>query len=955
MSSLKADLALTLGKYVPSTKKEPKDGKYFSTTKKGELHELKNELCSLDKDKIKEAVKKTIASMTVGKDVSSLFIDVVKNMITTDIELKKLIYLYIINYARSQPDKAILVVNTFQNDASDPSPLIRALAIRTLGCIRVDRITEHLCVPLGKALADVDPYVRKTAAVCVAKLYDINPDLVEEQGFLDTLRSLVSDPNPMVVANAVAALSEIADQSQKDVLQINSGMLTKLLNALNDCTEWGQVSILDCLAKYVPRQEEAEEIIERVGPRLKHANSAVSMSAIKVIINYLPYIARNEELTNKLITEKLPPPLVTLLAEQNKPEIQYVALRNINVIVQAYPAILANGVKHFFCKYNDPLYVKMEKLDIMVELANSKNVEKLLLEFKEYASEIDVNFVRKSVLAIGKIAVKFEKAAERCLSVLEALIRTKVNYVVQEAIIVTKDIFRKYPNRFESIISALCENLENLDEPEAKASMIWIIGEYSDRIDNAPELLEQFLESFSEEDVQVQLQLLTAVVKLFLTKPQTAKDMVTKTLDLATNSSQNADLRDRGYIYWRLLSTDPAAAKAVVMAKRPAITDKTSRLDDTLLATLIRNMSTLASVYHKPPEFFLKDGKKSMLFKQAQKDPEESSEEEDAAAEESGGEQKETTKDSEEDESESDEEEKKKPKKPKDKPTEKKTQNNGSLDLLNLDAVVETRPVNVVVGGGSGGAGGGAGDLEGLFDIPGFAPAATTSSSIPMLIKFHRVAVNPSDKGVDISLGYSRSQNTPQLHLQIDNQTGGVLDKFAIKFNSNYLGIANKSPLTSDPIAAGATGRIVLPLTWGPTTEQKLPGIVQMALKIDKLVVYFQDSMPAYLLFDDEGRVEKRDFPKMWSGIEQGASESLPSSLYTNSEDIKNRLDSNRIFYIATRNVDRELSYYSATLRGVKVLVEVAHVSPLSICVKSTEPDLATHTLASVKELLTTR
>ena len=31
-----------------------------------------------------------------------------------------------------------------------------------------------------------------------------------------------------------------------------------------------------------------------------------------------------------------------------------------------------------------------------------------------------------------------------------------------------QDIFRKYPNRYERIIGALCENLETLDEPEAK-------------------------------------------------------------------------------------------------------------------------------------------------------------------------------------------------------------------------------------------------------------------------------------------------------------------------------------------------------------------------------------------------------------------------------------------------------------------------------------------------------
>jgi len=69
-----------------------------------------------------------------------------------------------------------------------------------MGCIRVDKITEYLCEPLRKCLKDEDPYVRKTAAVCVAKLHDINAQLVEDQGFLDSLRDLLSDSNPMVGA-----------------------------------------------------------------------------------------------------------------------------------------------------------------------------------------------------------------------------------------------------------------------------------------------------------------------------------------------------------------------------------------------------------------------------------------------------------------------------------------------------------------------------------------------------------------------------------------------------------------------------------------------------------------------------------------------------------------------------------------------------------------------------------
>ena len=79
----------------------------------GEIHELKEELRALDRPKKKEAVKKVIAAMTVGKDVSMLFPDVVNCMQTEDLELKKLVYLYLINYAKTQPDLAIMAVNTF--------------------------------------------------------------------------------------------------------------------------------------------------------------------------------------------------------------------------------------------------------------------------------------------------------------------------------------------------------------------------------------------------------------------------------------------------------------------------------------------------------------------------------------------------------------------------------------------------------------------------------------------------------------------------------------------------------------------------------------------------------------------------------------------------------------------------------------------------------------------------
>ncbi|KAI6239157.1 AP complex subunit beta [Aphelenchoides fujianensis] len=577
------------------------DSKYFTTTKKGEIFELKNELNSERKDKKRDAVKKVIASMTVGKDVSALFADVVNCMQTDNVELKKLVYLYLMNYAKSQPDLAIMAVNTFVKDCEDPNPLIRALAVRTMGCIRVDKITEYLCEPLRKCMKDEDPYVRKTAAVCVAKLHDINAALVEDQGFVELLNDLLSDSNPMVVANAVAAITEINET--RTLIEINLQTVNKLLTALNECTEWGQVFILDALANYQPKDErEAQNICERISPRLAHANAAVVLSTVKVLMKLMAMLPENSD-TIQNLNKKLAPPMVTLLSAE--PEIQYVALRNINLIVQKRPDILKQEMKVFFVKYNDPIYVKMEKLDIMIRLAQNSNISQVLSELKEYAAEVDIDFVRKAVRAIGRCAIKVEQSAERCVSTLLELIQTKVNYVVQEAVVVIKDIFRKYPNKYEAIISTLCENLDTLDEPEARASMIWIIGEYAERIDNADELLASFVEAFHDENTQVQLQLLTAVVKLFLKRPTDTQQLVQQILSLATQESDNPDLRDRGYIYWRLLSADPTAAKEVVLAEKPLISEETDLLEPSLLSKLVCHIGSLASVYHKPPNSFV--------------------------------------------------------------------------------------------------------------------------------------------------------------------------------------------------------------------------------------------------------------------------------------------------------------------------------------------------------------
>jgi AP-1 complex subunit beta-1 len=270
---------------------------YFQNMRSSEIAELQIDLNSSKPDERKEAAKQVIAMMTIGKDVSSLFPHMVKCMETQSIELKKLVYLYIINYAKSKPDLTIMAVNSFQKDSREKlNPLMRVLAVRTMGCIRIERITEHLCESLKDCLADPDPYVKKTAALAVSKLYATSPRLVKDHNFVKTLKSMLLDGNAIVVANACASLIEISRAAGKNYLPFHKGQyLNKVLAAVNDSNEWGQVYILEAVALYdVEESKQAENIIERILPRLSHNNPAVILAAVKVIMKSLDKIKEKE-------------------------------------------------------------------------------------------------------------------------------------------------------------------------------------------------------------------------------------------------------------------------------------------------------------------------------------------------------------------------------------------------------------------------------------------------------------------------------------------------------------------------------------------------------------------------------------------------------------------------------------------------------------------------------------
>lgn len=583
------------------------------------------------------------------------------------------------------------------------------------------------------------------------------------------------------------------------------------------------------------------------------------------------------------LTRKLAPPLVTLL--NSEPEIQYVALRNINLIVQKRPHILENEIKVFFCKYNDPIYVKMEKLEIIIKLVTEKNIDQVLLELKEYATEVDVDFVRKAVSAIGRCAVKLERAAERCIGVLLELIQTKVNYVVQESVIVIKDIFRRYPNRYESIIATLCDNLDTLDEPLAKASMIWIIGEYAERIDNADELLDTFLETFEEEDPAVQLQLLTATVKCFLKNPEDTQDMVQRVLDLATEESDNPDLRDRGFIYWRLLSTDPEAAKMVVLGDKPVIEDDTFKLDPSLLNILIGQIATLSSVYHKPPEAFV-------VRRGAGGAMEDDDEDEDEDEEEDAG--------------------------------------GAGVDLLDIGGMSLQ---------GSGGAGAGGGRFESKAPMTKVC-GPEKSGGLEVYAGFRQLRKKICMEMEIVNV--SSSSDVQNMAIQLNKNAFGLAPTSQQVVMNPPVGKGSRGTVS---VELNTTPNMLAPTPSGqPASPQ-----IQVAIKNmhSGQVFYFAVNFNFEALFSPDGAMERSSFIESWKSIDDrnelyGTVSDLPADA-VDIEHVQQKFKANNVYFIARRPVPnaegQEVVYFSMrTFTGMEFLAELTFkrgVNACKVCLKT--------------------
>ncbi|CAB1318710.1 unnamed protein product [Coregonus sp. 'balchen'] len=505
-----------------------------------EVNDDLKEMLESNKESLKlEAMKRIVGLIAKGKNASELFPAVVKNVASKNTELKKLVYVYLVRYAEEQQDLALLSISTFQRALKDPNQLIRASALRVLSSIRVLIIVPIMMLAIKEAASDMSPYVRKTSAHAIQKLYSLDPD--QKEHLIENYR--------------------------------------KLCNLLVDVEEWGQVVIISMLTRYARTQFTSPWKEVRDGGKGREEWGQV------VIVSMLTRYARTQFTSlwkeDSVFDEHSVRAFYESDEEKTRDETEakayvvmsvaqlywHLAPKNEVSIVTKSLGMFEPYMKSFYVRSTDATHIKSLKLEILTNLANEANISTILREFQTYVKSQDKQFAAGTIQAIGRCATNISEVTDTCLNGLTQ------------------------PTQHSDIIKHMAKLFDNITVPMARASILWLMGEYCERVPKiAPDVLRKMAKSFtSEEDI----------VKL-----QTTKLLTQYILNLG-KYDQNYDIRDRTrFIRQLIVPNDKSGALSkyahrILLAPKPApvIQSAYKDRDRYQLGTLSHTINTKASGY----------------------------------------------------------------------------------------------------------------------------------------------------------------------------------------------------------------------------------------------------------------------------------------------------------------------------------------------------------------------
>jgi AP-3 complex subunit beta len=477
------------------------------------------------------AVKMLLALYAKGHDATEFIPYVVQQTASPDAKIRHLAQIFIAEHVQSDPQNAILAVNTLQRSLTDPDPIIRACALKTLSSISIRDALPAIQDAVVRMVGDPSPYVKKEAGFAMIKAAEVDPNEIDF--YLPYIERLLGETSPIAFSGAIAAYWSLCP----DNIELLHPRYRFMCQNIRSFDAFCQVFVLRSLTVYcrycfrAPPAEAVDESPEAFwGDENENKNerkatiSADHLSAIHAAKRLLSSPCAAVVLAATAFLFYCGPAahisavgrsLVRLIYEG--PTTAELSLTAIVPIAKQYPHVFLPHVRHFYVHGSDSASVKRLKIRLLSALATSANADALLNELASYAGSNDRPFAAAVVKTMGLTALSNEAIIPTCLTTLLRLMGRAQGTVLSEVVVVLSLLLRRRRGTEDEAqtLKHLCRKFVLINDGNARAAVLSIVGDmHETHPDVGPTLLRYVAQNFASQNGEVRLQAMTLAAKL---------------------------------------------------------------------------------------------------------------------------------------------------------------------------------------------------------------------------------------------------------------------------------------------------------------------------------------------------------------------------------------------------------------------------------------------------------
>lgn len=460
-------------------------------------------------------------------DAVTYFGDVVKNVTCRNLQVKRLVLVYLARYGELEPDTALLLINTIQKLLGDKDARLRAAAIRALAAIRIGSIAPIVVLSVVRVLLDAHPDVRAAAAMAVGTLWSLQPLRRHRRQLLEVLAKLLGDHSAVVVGAAVKLYARVRGQIEpRRRWHAVHRCYRHLCRALPQLDPWAQAFLVDVLVEYARRflaRGDADLVLflDSLAPLVRSDSEFVVLSVCRAVAAV--------GLMQRVVDLGLPAVVARMVALQSV-EVRCSGLRQAVELVQSERAAAAAPgapvaaafrllYRRFLVFPSDAATVWRLKLRLLLLLADEATMPAIFDELKYYVFHArDAATTRAAFACMGRCLLISPAWSQRILRWCLCQVLHTTGGVLNELLTVVRFLLQQ--QRAEAATARTVYRLSLLlgqDLPaDARATIIWIVGEFTAECANqiGPDVLRRLIGGFALEDAAVRLQLLVLAAKI---------------------------------------------------------------------------------------------------------------------------------------------------------------------------------------------------------------------------------------------------------------------------------------------------------------------------------------------------------------------------------------------------------------------------------------------------------